>query len=363
MASAHVYALYIALLGVSVPNGQAGSLVVGRYHNQRIAIFIGKLDGLGNGLVKVQQLLHGAGVFVGVAGLVYAGTFHHEEEALAFLLAGVQEIDGLTGCLGKEVRAAVHNVSGFHGRGQDAQFFGLGAGRVVQGINHGEGFLDGLLGGGRTLFKLLLAAGGEVHDGAGGDIGPNFVRHTAVFLVGEERGRSGAVKVVRRDHAGNDTLSFHALRDIGNGALFHIHADSIVVRLLAGGISGTGGGRIRGKICGAAGGHPTQVLKIEVSKVLIVGKVSGSNLGQAGTVSNHENNVLGSVGGTVAGVRGVVGTLIRDPLDGTFHNFLGAGREAHGSSQDKNKEFFHICVKFIVRQFQWHSRCRKSDGP
>ena len=362
MAAAHMHALHIAFLGITVPDGQPGGFVVCRDDYERIAVLIGKLDGLGNGLVEVQELFHGAGKLIGVAGLVYAGTFHHQEEAFALLLAGIEEINGLTGGLGKEIRTAVHNVAGFYGRRQDAQFIGLGTGGIFQGIHHGESLLDGLLGFCGTLFKLFLAAGGEVNDGTGRDIGPNLVGHAPVRLVGEERGGGGTVQVVRRDHTGNNTVAFHALRNIGNGTLLHVYTHGVVIRLLAGGISGTGSGRIRSEIGGAAGGHPAQVFEIEVRKIFIIGKIAGGNLGQARAITYHQDNVLWHGGGAVTGVRGMIGTLVGNALYGAFFNFLGAQLKSNGRGQDKEKCFFHICIGFIVRLSLPYERNLPADG-
>ena len=133
------------------------------------------------------------------------------------------------------------------------------------------------------------------------------------------------------------TILDYTLGDVGDGTLLQVHAHGVVVGLFTGGIGGAGGGAVRGEGIGTLGGYPAHVLEIEVGKVFVVGKVSGRYLGKTGAVSNHENHVLGGVGGTVGGIGGMIGTLVGDAFDFTFDNFLALGLEGDGRSQHQEE--------------------------
>ena len=58
-------------------------LVVGRDHNERLfGVFLVESDSLANGAVHINDLMDHGGGIVGVAGIVYFASFHHQKEAL-----------------------------------------------------------------------------------------------------------------------------------------------------------------------------------------------------------------------------------------------------------------------------------------
>ena len=58
-------------------------LVVGRDHDERLfGVFFVESDSLANGAVHIDDLMDHGGGIVGVAGIVYFASFHHQKETL-----------------------------------------------------------------------------------------------------------------------------------------------------------------------------------------------------------------------------------------------------------------------------------------
>ncbi len=329
-------------------------------HHQGFSIFLGPLEDGADHFIKVKEFLAHVTHLVAVAPVVNLGAFHHEEEA--FLV--VQHLNGFHGAFhedGAAVQAGFEVVFVV----QAQEFVTGGACNVFQlvhiGVSLGLHLFNEVAAVAALVPEVGAAAGDEVHIGIDVLGGQAFLI-LAGRAVDAEIGRRGVV-----DAAGDGNArlhAFHALAplEVGlHGLTLCIEADVAVLGLLAvrqGGTAGAGvGDELVGGIGAGIAGH-RHVVNVEGAAI---GYPAHAPLAKAGTVADHEDDVLDLLS---------LGLLHAHSLIGGFHlvfvvlgegvgGILGAvavqlfgslGKGLQGAQrQDNGKNSFHCYSVFAFQ--------------
>ena len=329
-----------AVFGVGAAEDGGAGFVVGADDHQGVAVFFREADGGFDGFVEVQHFFHRAFEVVGVFVFVDAGAFDHQEEALP--AAPGQVVDGQFGG-GGQVVAAVQ----FHALRQIDEALGGGHGGVGGVVHHLEAALDGFPGAQRHGFEGGLRAGGGEGEAARREIGPDFFLVAAGGLVGEERGRGGAVEVVGGQYAAGVAQRGEVFGDVGDVPLGGVFAEVAVVGLDARGVGGAGGGGVGGEVVrglGADVADGAQVGEGEGAAVGVHARVHGA---LAHAVADQQDDVADAGVLAVDPEGGGVGALLlyvhAAPVGLYFLGFRALCAQPEGRCQQRHQRH---CGKF-----------------
>ena len=283
--------------------------MVGRDDHQGVAVVLGPLEHLADGLVEVEEFLGHVAHLVAVRPVVDLGTFDHQEEAFLVVLA--QQFDGLHRAVlqhGAAVQARVHVQRGEQGQElavMDIREFLTLLHEVVAPRLHLLDEVPAVL---ALVPELAAAAEDEVH-AAVHVLGGDLRLQVAVRAVAYEVGGRGVVDAARHDEAGLLAQGLRLMEQGEERFFVHILADVAVFGLLAGGKGGAAGAGIGDELVRAVSpgiaGHRA-VVQVQVSSV--EGPAHGHGLHRH-AVADHEDDVLDLLGLGLLDHHGLVGGL------------------------------------------------------
>ena len=331
----------------AVLDGVAAGFVVGGDDDECFAVFLGEVQHFADGVVELDHFGDDVVGFIGVAAPVDLGTFDHQEEALVFAVALLQEGGGHFGG-GYEVVAALAEGERLPVCGQVEVVF-LGVGTDVFHFDVDETFYHVIV---RAQFGAQVsgvhfaaveefgAAANEEIDVGFCEISGNFLVVFSAPVVGHETGgrcvHDGAVG----DETGRQAGGFGQLQDGDYGRGVHVYADGAVVGFNAGAERGGAGGRVGYQVIAAVRFMQTYDGETLQVQLIAVAVHSGGNLGDAHAVANHQDDVLRALFGRFRpGVFSGRGRGCRGRYRaGRCHRRVRRSRRAGGKEEAKEEE-------------------------
>ncbi len=321
--------------GGGVADGHAAGLMVAGDHNEGLLrMLLGKGHGFFHRVSQGKHIVdHGAHI-VGVAGPVDLAAFHHHEETLLIAFQGADACGGHFGqaqvpaAFGQAIDFVFHGlaVPQLGGDGQHAAFLSADGPDSLVGVVQGEAVL---LGDFQQILLGLVRAGGlqeaaaaqEIHHVAGQALHGDVIIGAALGGFGIVGRGGGMVQGHAGDHAhlhagflgifGDDLVSVLGVGLKALLALLIAHVDAARQDAVAGGHGGGGGGAVRGKAGGIIGEHlaghresgeAQRCLHRRFALSILLGAkevLRGRGLGIAHAVADKEEDVLGSLGGSL----------------------------------------------------------------